>query len=414
MIHRMLVPGEASYARAALVPIEDRARPLLEEVLHDPRFRASDNWPPHMGCSVFEAILKLLQSAGSDTPLREAESLAASPDAHDRQIAAKFLPITGDARYADAVARLVVDKDSLVVDRTFDGLIAAAKAGRLSPCIGMGLYDTLRSMALRTDRGPTHHAAPLMLLIDRHRATDDLLTDDALGSDVNFRISNLRALHDAGVPIRPERLLPILDSTLSEWDHLQGPDRHMAAWDASRLLSLLAAIEWSGITARAESLLDHPSDKIRDESAEILLTQAGLSPFEAALDAHRRVGWGGLTPPQQSVYAVHMLDSEVRNGGLLQYFSNPDSELVQTARAGLAAIGATDSADLLDQAIAFFGPSGVPHDRDRRNDTLAASLTQDQSSFDALDSLWYKDTDHLRAKLARYVLANPEHFRIGH
>ncbi len=71
-----------------------------------------------------------------------------------------------------------------------------------------------------------------------------------------------------------------------------------------------------------------------------------------------------------NLFAAHWCQSEVRNGGLHQFFSNSTGVLAPEALSGFQAIGLTEWATILDEAMRFFGPS-YPRDRETRIAVLA-------------------------------------------
>lgn len=67
----------------------------------------------------------------------------------------------------------------------------------------------------------------------------------------------------------------------------------------------------------------------------------------------------------QHLLASHWCDSEVNNGGLVQFFDNPTGVLAPEAAIGFRAIGLDRAADVLDKAIARFGKE-YPRDQETR------------------------------------------------
>ena len=78
------------------------------------------------------------------------------------------------------------------------------------------------------------------------------------------------------------------------------------------------------------------------------------SPDEFARD------FAGLDTVQQHLFAAQWVRSEVDNGGLHQFFTNPTGVLAPEAVAGLRAIGLPGCARVVEEAMAFFG---VPYPR---------------------------------------------------
>src|ERR1700722_15197167 len=62
-----------------------------------------------------------------------------------------------------------------------------------------------------------------------------------------------------------------------------------------------------------------------------------------------------VRPEVGNLYAAHWCQSEVCNGGLHQFFSNTTGLLAPEALEGFRAIGLTDCAEILAEAMKFFG-----------------------------------------------------------
>ena len=63
----------------------------------------------------------------------------------------------------------------------------------------------------------------------------------------------------------------------------------------------------------------------------------------------------------QTLFAAHFCESEVANGGLHQFFTNPTGVLAPEAAEAFRALGFDRSAAILERAMQFFG---VPYPRD--------------------------------------------------
>lgn len=76
-----------------------------------------------------------------------------------------------------------------------------------------------------------------------------------------------------------------------------------------------------------------------------------------------------VRPEIGHLYAAHWCQSEVRNGGLHQFFSNTTGLLAPEAMDGFRAIGAEDWGKILAQAMTHFGAT-YPRDRYDREEFL--------------------------------------------
>jgi hypothetical protein len=91
--------------------------------------------------------------------------------------------------------------------------------------------------------------------------------------------------------------------------------------------------------------------------------------------------------------AAHWCWSEVCNGGFHQFFHNSTGVLAPEALAGFRAIGMTEWADLLAQAMARFGTT-YPRDRAARAALLPRPVPGQRrrqwDPFDALDDRFFE------------------------
>lgn len=109
-----------------------------------------------------------------------------------------------------------------------------------------------------------------------------------------------------------------------------------------------------------------------------------------------------LTPPARSIYLAQILDAEIVNGGLQQYFSNSSGRFAHETLSALLELGASQSAKLLRQAIHLFPRKRVPEDFEERNERLHEI---DSDLFDALDTSYYTLAEEGTEDLSELVLA---------
>jgi hypothetical protein len=95
------------------------------------------------------------------------------------------------------------------------------------------------------------------------------------------------------------------------------------------------------------------------------------------------------------LYAAHWCQSEICNGGFHQFFSNTTGLLAPEALEGFRAIGMTEWAELLAEAMKHFG-TPYPRDRDNREEFLAKRPRRPREEWDPfydLDERFYESTD---------------------
>jgi hypothetical protein len=96
------------------------------------------------------------------------------------------------------------------------------------------------------------------------------------------------------------------------------------------------------------------------------------------------------------LYAAHWCQSEVCNGGFLQFFSNTTGLLAPEALNGFRAIGAAEWSEILAEAMKYFG-TPYPRDRDDREEFLPMrqrSPREEWDPFYELDKRFYEWADN--------------------
>jgi hypothetical protein len=92
------------------------------------------------------------------------------------------------------------------------------------------------------------------------------------------------------------------------------------------------------------------------------------------------------------LFAAHWCQSEVRNGGLHQFFSNSTGVLAPEALDGFRAIGLAEWTSILEEAMAFFG-SPYPREQAARLELLAGRRGRRREEWDPfyrLDGRFYE------------------------
>ena len=88
---------------------------------------------------------------------------------------------------------------------------------------------------------------------------------------------------------------------------------------------------------------------------------------------------------QRQLFAAHWCSSEVRNGGLQQFFSNATGVLAPEALEAFRVIGLPQCADALEKAMAFFGE---PYPRERA--TRESMLDDAFDPFTEFDDVFFE------------------------
>lgn len=120
-------------------------------------------------------------------------------------------------------------------------------------------------------------------------------------------------------------------------------------------------------------------DKVWDDISIYDGPETFLSQFKSASEVHR------------NLFAAHWCQSEVRNGGLHQFFSNSTGVLAPEVAAAFTTLQMPGLSAVLLEAMHWFGPQ-YPREREIRNDSLAAFATEnpdDWNPFGELDDRFY-------------------------
>jgi hypothetical protein len=109
--------------------------------------------------------------------------------------------------------------------------------------------------------------------------------------------------------------------------------------------------------------------------------------------------FSALPTKVRHLFAAHWCQSEVRNGGFHQFFSNSTGVLAPEALAAFRAMGLTEWAAILEEAMRFFGEP-YPRERGARLELLSRGRgpREEQDPFSRLDEQFYawlvaEDTD---------------------
>lgn len=116
-------------------------------------------------------------------------------------------------------------------------------------------------------------------------------------------------------------------------------------------------------------------------------------------------------PEEQKVFsAIWTLESEVNNGGFLQYFENDGGETVNFAPTALRRIGANTCADIVQRAIQTVSGTAIPSDTHAWETLLEEINDEASEKLDGLDSEFFKYPDDLTELLFEFVREHPDAF----
>ena len=113
---------------------------------------------------------------------------------------------------------------------------------------------------------------------------------------------------------------------------------------------------------------------------------------------------------QKNVLLALTLDGEVRNGGFSQYFFNSSGAYVSEALVALEKINATNTLQLLKQAIQHFPKSPIPKDTGDRRDLMDELPEEIYEEWDAIDTQFYDSKESIDELVIEYVKKNKSKF----
>ena len=98
---------------------------------------------------------------------------------------------------------------------------------------------------------------------------------------------------------------------------------------------------------------------------------------------------------------MHMLEAEVNNGGFDQFFLNSSGQFALQTLDALGAIGAPQTKELLQAALALSYPAGYPDDSSEHEETAYDDATLE--ALHALDDKFYEYLEPLTDLVNQYL-----------
>ncbi|MFO0897842.1 MAG: DUF4375 domain-containing protein [Pirellulales bacterium] len=396
----MIVAGkEANLAESALRHVGSGAGPvLLNSLQQDKRLRAKDS-------EALERVLSCLEQSSKTVPVELLAPLGTDPRKPVRKKIAVLLGSTGRREAVEPLTALLRDEDEYVRSFAMIGINRAVEENRATPEFRSGLFEPVAALCFGT-ADVLHHPSRCLLGLERERAIAYLTQPHRLKARQPGLYEVLQSLEETESPVDEQLLLAV-------WNELEADaSKYPNDYVLEATLPLLAAHDTAAARAVIERGARSSAQQVRIGAARARAKLAGLDdPFRSAWAPPEGKDWSDFTEPQRHVSAVQILDAEVRNGGFLQYFFNSSGDQWPAAAAGLTAIGAKRDRELVDRAIALFGPTPPSTDREERARQLAALAEKDEEAFGKLEEAYYKDPDDLEVLLLDYVIKPADDFR---
>jgi hypothetical protein len=149
------------------------------------------------------------------------------------------------------------------------------------------------------------------------------------------------------------------------------------------------------------------------EAAKIYYAeQKKPNPFrDYWVDVVRRVhktpeGYRGLSPVEQTYFALRVFLGDVFNGGIEGYFSNSAADYYESAVAGLRELGASQTLELLLKAARLIFPNGnVIAENKARRDAMRGEFGESVTAeLDGICKQLWADPDGLNGLLEEFAL----------
>ena len=171
--------------------------------------------------------------------------------------------------------------------------------------------------------------------------------------------------------------------------------------DFNKLMDELTKDPDNFLKSRAEEfqkILEMPSSELLNMSdGQLIYSVCARIENSFSLDEALETNLDKLSPSQRSVYVLFLFDSEIKNGGMLQFFLNCKREVLHYVPDSFKTVGANEHGALIDE---FVESSGFdfqnPADFEKYN-------------FDSFNSQYY-DLPSLSEILISYISSNINEF----
>lgn len=123
-----------------------------------------------------------------------------------------------------------------------------------------------------------------------------------------------------------------------------------------------------------------------------------------------RVVFAEQPEPQKVFSAIWALESQVNNGGFLQYFVSSDFDTANFAPTALRSIGSHSCASVVERALRALSPSSLPDAQQACAQLVDSISNEAREQFEAFDTDFMAYPDNLTELLFAYVTSHPEAF----
>lgn len=376
------VPGPLEYQVKA---VKDLAIPHLIEIV-----ASDDAFDPPAGNPSgdrpgFRALLLLAQ--GKHEALKPAlKKWASSANEYALNRIAGHLTAYGSDDLLPEVRFLFEHPDSMISSAARGGALAPFKEGRAEAEFKRYVWDHCSWLLNTPD--PPHGYDPirLLILIDQDRTRELLQDPKTLRPDHALLPTILSTLKKLESPPPPDVLIQLMDSKAQAPKRQEEVDRVAS--------SLLLSQGHPRADAYIEQVLTKPDayDEFTVMSAwDGRFRLAGSVPFyDVAFEEHitGKIPLEALQPDHRAVFLLDELNSEIKNGGLDQWFFNGGGAHAKEVIQALKRFGMKKHAKVIDSAAGVFGFRGVPADLEKMRDRMAKLSGSSSAKLRDLDYRW--------------------------
>lgn len=372
------------------------AEQVLNEALNDPKFLAAAPASDHfLDNSPAAVVIDLLGECGSEQSIPVIQRFLTHEDCGDSALEV-FVRLCQPDQFHIATEHVAQDLEErksqmlIGIGHRFHDNDGDDELRHLAS-------DWISEHALFKGSRINYEAAENLASIDHEAAKSHLLSDKVLHADSYSRKVAYRTLARKQIWIDADMARGRLESE---------QDNECLAYIVMCSVRNLEEADWQPYFDRLMNQVPKISDRSkRDTIADALLdTLAIWLGYNSMFDL---VGYDiepdERSPVQRELYALLTLDSEVCNGGFLQFFFNSSCVYWQDANRVLEEINAKQTCELFNQAVKIIGLSHGDLTRESIHSKLER-LTEDQENqLSNLDSKYYDAKSMMKLRICGYI-----------
>ncbi len=380
-----------------------RAVPFLVKALDDPRIAKRFDTESIGRDAPLSRVCRLVEPFDSAVVRKTLSQYLDHEDEIIRQYATETLANIGTAECIGPIVKALNDDNDSIRSSAMEGIRFGLEEKKCTDEFLQAVFPAISKLLNRSSIVGMGEAPALLLAIDEKRALPVLLSPEYFTPENDELFGIIEVLNQTGHEIPHDLLLPLLEKLkplANEFPH------DMAYAEALRAY---ASQPDSHTEEVMKAALQSSSERVQTGAAVGLSVLAGVADARTTVfTALDQVGFDRLSAVQKHYLAVSIYDAEVRNGGHDQYFVNSSGNLWKFALEGLKAIGATERATLLEEAVQLFGRSGPYVDNNQRLDQLSAAKIDGRLS--ALDKRYYASKENTDVLLVLYTIKHKDQF----